>query len=270
LSEVIKQLGDYIDAKINPIRFFDYVKILDATTNQVISYEKWRHLDYFVRAVYTYPLVIVLKARQIGISWTLAGIALHGCYRTGANTLVLSKGEGEAADLLRKSRNVYEYLPKFLQQEKDHEGAVLLNFKKTHSRILSLPSTKNAGVGQTASFIIWDENEFHEYAAENYGQVKPTIDAGGAHGVVVSTTDPTSIDSHFKTLWRGARGDRKGVYPIPGVNLMVNEGEAVGDNGFFPIFLGYDVRPGRDSEWYEGTKKNLSPGMAVSGSISQK
>jgi len=72
--------------------------------------------------------------------------------------------------------------------------------------------------------------------------------------IVVSTADPKSVDSHFKTLWRGARnGD---YYPLKGVNLKVNAGEKPGPNGFFPIFLGYDVRPGRDAEWYEKTRSS--------------
>lgn len=251
---VEQQLNDYIDASINPLKFFEHIKILDSTTNAIIPYIMWPHLKYVIRAIYTFPLVIILKSKQVGISWTIAGISRHLCYKTATNVLDLSSGKDAAADLLRKSRFIDTYLPKYLQLEKEHDGTFMLSFKKKHSRILSLPSTIDAGVGQTASLINYDENEFHEYATENYGQTKPTIDAG-ARGVVVSTIDPTNIDSNFKILWRGARAGKEGYFPIPGVNLMVNEGEVVGENGFFPVFLGYDVRPGRDSQWYEATKK---------------
>ena len=251
---LLSQLDNYTEAISNPYKFFEYVKILDSTTNAIIPYIMWPHLKYVIWAIYTFPLVIIAKSKQVGISWTIAGISRHKCYKLGTNVLDLSSGKDTAADLLAKSRFIDTYLPKYLQQEKEHDGTFLLSFKKTHSRILSLPSTEDAGVGQTATLVNADENEFHEYARENYGQIKPTIDAG-ASGVFVSTIDPTNFDSNFKVLWRGARGNKSAFKPIPGVNLVVNEGEVVGDNGFFPIFLGYDVRPGRDEGWYEATAK---------------
>lgn len=231
---VEQQLNDYIDASINPLKFFEHVKILDATTNAIIPYAMWPHLIQLIKAIYAHPLVIILKPKQIGVSWTLAGIADHWCYKTGANVMVLSRGKDEAADFLNKSRVIYRYLPKWLQLELEHDGMFMLSFKKKHSRILALPSTEDAGVGQTASLVICDENEFHEYAGQNYAAVKPTIDAGGRM-VVVSTADKTKVDSHFKTLWRQAKE---------------------GKSNFYPIFLPWNVRPDRDSDWYENTKRD--------------
>jgi len=82
--------------------------------------------------------------------------------------------------------------------------------------------------------VIWDENEFHPNAQENWAHLKPTIDAG-AHGIVVSTADPTSIDSHFKILWREARA---------------------GNNNFYPIFIPWDAVPNRNEEWLERVKRD--------------
>ena len=250
---VIEQIGQKIDIR-NPFKFFEYVKILDATSNQIIKFEMWPHLEYLIRAIYKWPLVIILKPKQVGVSWTFAGIAVHWCDKTATNVIEISKGEDQAADLLAKSRFIETQLPKHLQHEKDHDGTFLIHFKKTNSRIHTVPSTITAGLGETASLAICDENEFHPYAQENWGHLKPTIDAG-AKGVVGSTVDPTNINSHFKVLYRGARQGMGSFRPIPGVNLVANEGEIPGPNGFFPIFMGYDCRPGRNEEWYERIKK---------------
>ena len=249
---VIEQIEQNVDI-IDPIKFFEHVKILDATSNQIVKPQLWPHLKYVIWAILHFPLVIILKPKQVGISWLLALIALYWCYKTAANVVEISKGEDQAIDLLAKSKFIESQLPKYLRLEKDHEGAYELHFKKKHSRIHTLPSTQSAGLGETGSIVICDENEFHPYAKENWGHLKPLVDAG-AKCVIVSTADPTTLDSHFKILYRGARKG-KGIYPIEGVNLMVNEGEEVGDNGFFPIFIGYDCRPGRDEEWYEATQK---------------
>lgn len=250
---VLEQIEQKLDTK-DPLKFFGHVKILDATTNQIVPYEMWPHLEYVIRAVYKWPLVIILKPKQVGISWTFAALAVQWCDKTGTNVIEISKGEDQAADLLSKSKFIESQLPKYLQHEKDHAGTFLVHFKKPNSRIHTVPSTVTAGLGETASLALCDEHEFHPYAKENWGHLKPTIDAG-AHCIVGSTADPTNIDSNFKTIWRAAREGKGDYYPIPGVNLMVNEGEVPGDNGFFPIFFGYDCRPGRDEEWYERTKK---------------
>jgi len=230
---VIEQIKQKIEIS-DPLKFFEHVKILDATTNQIIPYEMWPHLVEFIEAIFTYSLVIVLKSRQVGVSWTLAAIAIYWCYKTGANVIMISKGEAEAKELLRKSRFIYSQLPKYLQVEIEREGSEMVSFKNKRSRIHTLPSTEYAGVGETASLVIWDENEFHPNDEENWAHLKPTIDAG-AHGIVVSTTEPTKLNSHFKTLWRNARE---------------------GKNNFHPIFIGWDAVPNRDAEWLERVRKD--------------
>ena len=233
-TEVIDQLGTYLDVQLDPLKFFEHVKILDATTNQIVKYEMWPHLVEFIKFIVEYQQVITLKSKQVGVSWTLAALALWWCYKTGSNVIMISKGESEAKELLRKARFIYSQLPKYLQLEVDREGAEQISFKTTHSRIHTLPSTEYAGVGETASLVIWDENEFHPNDKENWAHLKPTIDAG-AKGVVVSTADPTKINSHFKTLWREARN---------------------GNNNFYPIFIPWNAVPGRNQDWLERVKRD--------------
>ena len=230
---IIEQIGQKIDI-LDPLKFFEHVKILDATTNQIIKYEMWPHLEEFIKAIYEHPQVIVLKSKQIGVSWTLAAIGLLWCYKMGGNVIMISKGELEAAELLRKAKFIYSQLPKHLQMETLSTGAFQLSFKNKLSRIHTLPSTETAGVGETASLVIWDENEFHPNDKENWAHLKPTIDAG-AHGIVVSTADPTSVDSHFKILWREARA---------------------GNNNFYPLFFPWNVVPNRDEEWLARVKRD--------------
>ena len=250
---VIEQISESLETK-DPLKFFEHVKILDATTNQIMSYQMWPHLEYVIKAVHKWPLIIILKAKQVGVSWTFGVLAVLWCDKTGANVIEISKGEDQAADLLAKSKFVEENLPKHLQHERDKDGTFLIHFKSKQSRIHTVASTITAGLGETASLALCDEHEFHPYAKENWGHLKPTIDAG-AHCIVGSTADPTNIDSNFKVIYRGAREGMGDYYPIPGVNLMVNEGEVPGPNGFFPIFIGYDCRPGRDADWYDRTLK---------------
>ena len=194
-----EQIARRMEVRANPVEFARYVQILDYATNQIIKYELWGHLVKLMEAVYNNPLVIVIKSKQIGVSWTLALLALQWCYRGGSNVIEMSSGERTAIDLLGKSKFIDSHLPKYLQQKRVHDGSFLLGFSN-HSRIHTLPSTKDAGLGETGSLVIIDENEFHDYARENYANIKPTVDRTGAHMVIVSTIDPTKTDTHFRTL----------------------------------------------------------------------
>jgi len=232
VPNALEQIHELARVKYNPYHFFEnYVYILDSTTNRIIKYEFWEHLQFLIAAMIKYPLVLVMKSKQIGVSWTLAGIAYEDGYKTGANVLEISAGQIEAAELLDKSRKIRSYLPKFLQLELDADGAELISFKATKARIRALPSTKGAGLGQTASRVISDENDFHAEADDNYANLKPTTDAGTPY-IAVTTMNGDKSESLFRTLWAGAKEMK---------------------NGFYPIFMGYDVRPGRDEKWYVKT-----------------
>jgi len=104
------------------------------------------------------------------------------------------------------------------------------------SQIRALPSTEKAGVGETATLVIRDELEFHEYAEANFGQIKPTI-GGGTQIVDLSTSRRDKPVSHFKVIYRGAKA---------------------GDNNYFSLFLPWNVRPDRDWDWYHKEEKDYA------------
>src|SRR4051812_1529464 len=60
-------------------------------------------------------LVMILKARQLGVSWLVCAYALHlVCFNDGKLVLLLSQGEVEAIELLRRIRVMYDRLPDWL------------------------------------------------------------------------------------------------------------------------------------------------------------
>ena len=82
--------------------------------------------------------------------------------------------------------------------------------------------------------MIQDEADFHEYLEANYNAVKPTIDSGGQY-VMLSSANKARGTTIFKNIFKGAPA-----------------------NGWHPVFFGWDVRPGRDQEWYESRRKEAS------------
>jgi len=176
-------------------------------------------------------LIIILKARQLGISWLCCLYALWlVLFKRGQVVLLFSKGQRESVELLRRVGVLYERLPRWLR--------LLLPRRTTNntetmtwangSSILSLPGT--GGRSFTASLVIVDEAAHIAQAREIYMAVKPTIDAGGQL-IILSTAN--GLGNLFHQIWVKA------------------EAKA---NGFTPIFLPWWTRPGRDAAWYEAQK----------------
>jgi len=181
-------------------------------------------------ALMTERLVLILKARQLGISWLCCGYALWFClFQAGKMVLLFSKGQDEANELLRRVKVLYERLPAWLRDAAPQlaKPANTQEMVWTHgSRIRSLPASPGAGRSFTASLVVLDEAAFLAFAEPLYTALKPTIDAGGQL-IVLSTAN--GIGNLFHRLWTRASS---------------------GLNSFKAIFLPWWSRPGRDAAWY--------------------
>lgn len=178
-------------------------------------------------------LVLILKARQLGISWLCCAYALWLClFHPGKVVICFSKGEDEAKELLRRIQVLYERLPEELRaalpaQVKDNTGELAW---ANESRIRSSAAGQNSGRSFTASLVILDEAAFLPFANKIYTALKPTIDGGGQL-IVLSTAN--GLGNLFHLLWTRA----------------VDE-----INDFLPVFLPWWSRPGRSREWHEKQK----------------
>lgn len=177
----------------------------------------------------TLRLVIILKARQLGISWLCCSYALWCClFKDGQVVLLFSKGQDEADTNLKRVLKLYERLPDWMRAALP----VLLKQNTTElewangSRVKSQPATRNAGRSETASVAIWDETAFMIWASDLYTAMKPTIDGGGQL-IMLSTAN--GLGNLFHQIWTKA---------------------TAGLSTFTTIFLPWWSRPGRDAAWY--------------------
>lgn len=189
----------------------------------------WPHIQEVIDILPHQSSIIWLKARQIGASWTMAAYALWAAsYHEGARVLLFSQGADESKQLLGKAKFIYSHLPTILQAPLYSDNQQEMRFRDEGWYIHALPSTAKAGRSETATLVIFDEADFHEYLDQAYGAVKPTVADVGGQIILLSTSDAKSQESTFKTLYRGAP-----------------------QNGFHPMFFPWDVRPHRDQEWYD-------------------
>lgn len=213
----------------DPADFLARTKIevqASAAQAALVPFVAWPRQRDVLNVLQRDQLIVFLKARQLGISWLLCGFALAFCtQQTGQSVLMLSQGQLEANELIRRVSLMYHH----------HEDKALLPAMPTDntgdlawsngSRIISLAATKRAGRTFTAAKVILDEWAFMQWPRETLAAVKPTIDAGGQL-IIISTAD--GYGSAYHQFWQAA---------------------ASGANGYTPIFLPWTARPDRGPGW---------------------
>lgn len=238
----MKELDELLKIAGNPLEFFRLCKINDASKLAVVDFIPWPHIVRMTRAFEKERYVIVLKSKQIGISYLLAFYALWKAMTNKAfKCLVLSAGEKESVLLLDKCKFAYQNLPDWIKAVVPAGPNIgkwtetEISFPSLGSSILALPSTETPGIGSTASLVIMDEWDFHKYPESDYATAEAAASNNGQI-IGVSTRNPDAPpDSFFVEQFKQARR---------------------GENNFYAEFLPWSVRPDRSLEWYETERKN--------------
>lgn len=206
---------------------------------------------------------IILKGRQIGITWCAAGLALWFLlFKPGTKVLIQSKTEDDAASvvdhiwemylslrerkphLLNGSRPLKPSNPDRFRPHLDIEVEHTIVDPKTGQKsikvsyVTAMSSTAGSGHGQTAALVILDEYSRHPYAREAWKAVTPaqsrrrkgTREQAG-RTIVISTANGISTEdgggNFYHRLWAGVLRFR-----------------------LQRLFLRWDRDPTRDEEWY--------------------
>lgn len=208
-------------------------------------------IDWWINTFVT----IILKARQLGITWCASGVGLWFLtQRPGTKVLVQSIGEDESATVTDHVWEMWESL----QESAPHLTRGLKVERPTNNRrphmdieirhpdgkissFVAQPSTTAKGHSMTASFVILDEFSRHPYARDAWKAVIPTT--GGskrARGrtAIISTGNGVSVDEEggnfFHHLWQHSK-----IYRLE------------------RRFLKWNENPDRDDDWYEAVAMKL-------------
>ncbi|MCK9629939.1 MAG: hypothetical protein M0R37_15285 [Bacteroidales bacterium] len=219
----------------SPVYFLDrYGWIYDATARDWVRFALWAAQARALRIIDQRLLVIILKARQLGMSWLVLGYALWlMLFRAAATVLLFSKRDDEAVHLLTdRLKGMYAKLPVWMRspvvEDNDHEWGL-----QNGSMARAFPTS--AGDSYTATLAVVDEADLVPDLGRLMRSVKPTIDGGGRM-ILLSRADKGKPGSEFKRMYREAKR---------------------GHSPWTPIFLPWNVRPGRDAAWYAAQKADI-------------
>jgi hypothetical protein len=180
-------------------------------------------------------LVVILKARQLGLSWlVLAYILWQLTQRPIANALIFSRRDTEAIHLLNmRLAGMARRLPPELNGGGITTDATHALRLANGSTALAFPTT--GGRSYTASIALVDEADYVDDLDGLLNAVKPTVEAGGKL-ILISTTDKSKPESAFKRVYNAA---------------------AAGQSDWRAVFLPWSARPGRTPEWYAAQHRDV-------------
>lgn len=229
-----------------------YGHIEDKGAEELIQpFKLWPAQVEALNSIMSHKWNIILKARQLGLSWLVMHIAAHLMITSyGKLVIGLSKTEEEAKELVRRLTVIFRYMPELIA-EKDNvpEGwdgpifsstalSVTIKFPNDmESNFKALASSPGAGRSFTANLLIFDEWAFQQFAREIWEGGFPTINRKNG-GMVIG----------LSTIARGSLFEE--IYTDP-------------DNGFNKIFIPWYADPTRDEAWYEATKRALGDGITA-------
>lgn len=222
----------------------NYCKIYDSVESQWIPFDLWPAQDYLLRTIHRDKLTVILKARQLGISWLSLSYALWTLlFRPIAAISIFSRRETEAIYMLGNDRlrGMFANLPPWMV--KGHETVVDSGREwklSTGSTVRAFPTS--AGDGYVSTLAIVDEADLAPDLNQLMRSVKPTIDNGGKM-IMLSRSNKSEPESEFKRVYREAKK---------------------GQNGWTPVFLPWNVNPARTPHWYEMQRRDI---MSRTGSL---
>lgn len=180
---------------------------------------------------------ISLKARQIGWSTIVCIYSLWlATFKPSSITVLLSKKQDDARDLIKKCKFVYDRLPDWMHGRVDRTNRSVDSIQLSNDSLIeALPSKKDPARGKSASFIVLDELAFFDDPENAWAAIEPTIDIGG-QCAALSTAN--GAGNFFHRFYKAAKA---------------------GQNGFTALFYSWRVVPERDDDWYERQQIKLPP-----------
>lgn len=243
VTEVQKQKTQEIIEKLiynreNPIIWIkDNVKIKHPAFG-VIPFNLYDFQEKIIKLFLLRHFVITLKSRQVGMSTLVQSICLWSAmHYSNFNVLILSAGQRNASSFLEKIRSMYDFLPDNelkLKLSTDNKQTLIFS---NGSKIVAIPATRSASLGESINLLIIDEAGFIERVEEVYQASYPTISRafksskGKPFGIIIISTP------------NGISGVGRWYYEM-------YDGALQKLNKYVPVKIHWSLIPEYDKAWY--------------------
>jgi len=193
----------------------------------LIPFKTYPYQDDVLNDFNDHRFVIVLKARQLGISTiTAAYIVWLMLFYRDKNVLVIATKFQTAANLVKKVKNIMQNVPPWLRiadiKIDNRTSFVLTN----GSEVKAASTSGDAGRSEALSLLVIDEAAHVDGLDELWTGLYPTLSTGGR---CIALSTPNGIGNWFHQTWV--------------------DGETNPKTQWHNIKLHWTVHPERDQEW---------------------
>ena len=175
--------AEWLKARLDPWHFlttFCYTTDQHDPQNPIKLIPAKLYLKLLVRAWQRCPLLLVVKSRQMLVSWTFVNLFLwDSIFNYGRKNFFQSEKEEKADELVQRAHFTWRFLPGKPYKPNCRYTYCRLRFPHLDSVIKGVPQGPDAIVQETASGIFSDEMALQIQAEWAYIASKPTIDGGG-------------------------------------------------------------------------------------------
>lgn len=236
-------------AALEDIRAFaSHVKIQDPEGNEV-AFAKigWAWQFAMLGLFVVTKLLVVLKARQLGVSWLAAIYALWvAIRRPGQAVLLISKKQDDADKLLAKVAYIWERLPDWKPRAIVNVHSI--SFPSLGSEIEAMPASADVGRSRTVNLVVLDEHGHQPFAR----QIMLGIKGAAEHGQILAISTGNGVGVLHSQLFIGAKKPDNPLAPTQladGTQLPIKVTRRVGANGWRAVFVPFDAHAERDEVW---------------------
>ena len=222
-----------IKCRLDPWYFLlRFVRTLDRELGER-AFPDFPYLQELVKHFQNDQRLVILKSRQMLVTWTVVAFALwEAVFRGNADILFISKREDDAREAIRRIRFIYDHLPEYLKPKTGENTKYVLEFPGRQSRLMALPTHPTIGRTYSPTRIIWDEMASTPNDDDIFASLQPSLDGGG-YFVGISTSQG----------------------PLTKHSELYMNADAM---GFSRLSLHYSVHPYKDNEWRKLAQRGMS------------
>jgi hypothetical protein len=249
------EVVEFIKCRKSPRYFITrYCSIHNATTGEWVPFELWPEQVTTLNMIHENNLVLVLKARQLGLTWLLVAYSLWMLlFHVNRAVLLFSRRDDEATHLLNfRLKGMFNHLrnphalptPSSVTPLRGRVQSVGLSIAgitdnshtwQLDNGSLAIAFPTSAGDSYSASMAVIDEADLVPNLDQLLLGVKPTVDGGGKL-VMITRSDKSNPASTFKKMYLAA---------------------VKGSTPWKAVFLPWWIRPERTQAWYEDQKADF-------------
>jgi len=231
-KEIVKEI---VKSGKNPQYFINNYCRISHPMHGLIPFKTYPYQDDLINDFNDFRFTVILKARQLGISTISAAYCVwFMLFHRDKNILVIATKFQTAANLVKKVKNIMQYLPEWMRVAKikvDNRTSFELS---NGSQIKAASTSGDAGRSEALSLLVIDEAAHIDGLDDLWTGLYPTLSTGGR---CIALSTPNGVGNWFHKTYVAADN---------------------GESDFKPVNLPWDVHPERDQEWFAKETKNMS------------